>query len=97
MPNRMPPVHPGEILKGELHEIELSANALASALAVPASRITMILRGNRDITADAALRLARFFGTSAQFRLNLQQSYDLKIAERRSGKKITGAVKPRAA
>ena len=70
MPNRMPPVHPGEILRQELEELDMSANTFAKALAVPANRITMILRGTRGISADTALRLARFFGTSPQFWLN---------------------------
>ena len=97
MPNRMPPVHPGEILKEELAELELSANAFAKALAVPTNRVTAILNGDRGISADTALRLAHYFATSPQFWMNLQQSYDLKIAESRSGKTIKAAVKPRAA
>ncbi len=97
MANRMPAVHPGEILRGELKEIGMSASAFARALDVPANRITGILNGQRAITADTALRLARFFGTSARFWLNLQQAYDLKVAERAAGKKIRKAVKPREA
>lgn len=97
MPNRMPPVHPGEILEHELEELALSANAFAKALGVPTNRITAILRGTRGVTADTALRLGRYFGTSPRFWLNLQQSFDLKIAEQRSGKAIEATVKPRAA
>ncbi len=97
MPNTMRPVHPGEILKEEIKELEMSANAFAKALGVPTNRVTAILRGTRGITADTALRLARYFGTSPRFWLNLQQSHDLKVAERRSGKEITAAVKPRSA
>ena len=97
MPNKMPPVHPGEILKDELKELGMSANAFAKALDVPANRISSILRKSRGITTDTALRLARYFGTSPQFWLNLQQSYELKVAERRAGKKIRAAIKPRAA
>ncbi len=97
MLNKMPPVHPGEILKDELKELGMSANAFAKALDVPANRISSILRKSRGITADTALRLARYFGTSPQFWLNLQQSYELKVAERRAGRKIRAAIKPRAA
>ncbi len=97
MPNRMPPVHPGEILRDELTELAMSANALAKALDVPANRITAILNGQRAITADTALRLAQFFGVSAQFWLNLQQSHDLKVAERTAGEKIRRTVRSRRA
>ncbi len=97
MPNRMPPVHPGEILAQELAELGLSANAFARALAVPANRVTAILKGSRRVTADTALRLSCYFGTAPEFWLNLQQSYDLKIAEQQSGKAIRARVRPRQA
>ena len=97
MENLMPPIHPGEILKGELEELGLSANAFANALKVPANRITMILKGQRGISADTALRLSRYFGTSPQFWMNLQQSHDLKIIQEKSGSEIKKSVKPRAA
>ena len=97
MENAMPPVHPGEILKDELIELGLSANAFAKALGVPTNRITMILRGQRGISADTALRLSRYFGTSPQFWMNLQQSYDLKIIQEKIGTEIKKTVKPRAA
>jgi addiction module HigA family antidote len=97
MENRMPPVHPGEILKEELIELGLSANAFAKALGVPTNRITMILKGQRGISADTALRLSRYFGMSPQFWMNLQQSYELKIIEETNGTEIKRAVKPRAA
>ncbi len=97
MENAMPPVHPGEILKDELIELGLSANAFAKALGVPTNRITMILRGQRGISADTALRLSRYFGTSPQFWMNLQQSYDLKIIQKKIGTEIKKTVKPRAA
>ena len=90
----MPPIHPGEILSEELKELSLSANALAKALDVPPDRIAAILRGQRDITADTALRLARFFDTTPQVWLNLQKNYDLRKAEIRAGGKIAAAVKP---
>lgn len=92
-----PPIHPGEILAGELAELGISASALARALDVPANRMTALVSGKRAITADTALRLARYFGTSARFRMNLQQSYDLALAERDLGPAITRAVRPRAA
>ena len=97
MPNKMPPVHPGEILRDELAELALSASALARALGVATNRVTAILNGQRGITADSALRLARYFGTSPEFWMNLQRSYDLKIAKQRAGKDIDRAVRPRAA
>ncbi len=93
--NRMRPVHPGEILGEELQELGLSANALAKALDVPTNRITSILNGQRGVTADTALRLARYFGTTPQFWLNLQQSFELRVAEIESGKNIEERVQPR--
>jgi addiction module HigA family antidote len=89
-------VHPGEVLKEELTDLGMSANAFAKALGVPTNRVTAILRGTRGVTADTALRLARYFGTSPRLWVNLQQSHDLKVAEGRSGKDIAAAVKPRA-
>ena len=93
----MKPVHPGEILKDELIEMKVNANQLARALKVPANRISAILKGQRSITADTALRLARYFGTSPEFWMNLQQGYELRSAERESGKDIRKAISPRAA
>ena len=93
--NRMRPVHPGEILGEELQELGLSANALASALGVPTNRITAILKGQRGITADTALRLSRYFGTTPQLWLNLQKTYELRVAEIESGKDIEDRVQPR--
>ncbi|MHB1427076.1 MAG: HigA family addiction module antitoxin [Rhodocyclaceae bacterium] len=79
--NGMRPIHPGEILREEfLVPLNLSANALAIALGVPAPRINDIARERRGITADTALRLARYFGTSAEFWMGLQADYDLRIA-----------------
>lgn len=96
-PLNLPPVHPGEFLAEEMAELELSANAFARALGVPTNRITEILNGRRAISADTALRLSRYFGTSPKLWLNLQQSYDLAVAERETGKLIARTVKPRAA
>ena len=88
----MVPVHPGRILKRELAARGLSANKLALALRVPSGRITSILNGKRAISPDTALRLARYFGNSAQFWMNLQTRYDLLVAERELGKQIKADV-----
>lgn len=88
------PIHPGEVLKDELRELGMSANALALALHVPANRISQILKGRRNVTADTALRLAQYFGTTPEFWLNLQKSYELRLAERQSGKVIRRKVRP---
>ncbi len=93
--NGMRPIHPGEILKDELDELSLSANALAKALGVPTNRITAILNEQRGITADTALRLAKFFGTSPDFWMSLQSSYDVKKARAAVGQEIEKNVKPR--
>ena len=93
--NRLPPIHPGEILREDfLIPLGISANALARELHVPPNRITAILQEKRSVTADTALRLARFFGTTAQVWLNLQASYDLKIAEDATGQTIGTQVRP---
>jgi len=91
--NAMRPIHPGEVLKEELAEINMSANAFAQALHVPANRITAILSGSRSITADTALRISFFFGTTPEFWLNLQTSYDLKVARESVGKKVKQEVR----
>jgi addiction module HigA family antidote len=93
----MPPIHPGEILRDELLALDLSASRFAKALAVPANRVTGILNGTRAITADTALRLSRYFGTSAEFWMNLQQDYELKRARAEAGAAIERSVHPRAA
>lgn len=86
---RMAPVSPGEILRHEFMEpLGLSANALARKLHVPPNRVTAILNATRSVTADSALRLGRFFGTSAEFWLNLQTRYDLETARRRIGDRL---------
>ena len=81
-------IHPGEHLAEELNELNMSAAELARQLKVPTNRVTEILNGQRSITGDTALRLAHFFGTSAQFWLNLQSLYELRLAERKIGKSI---------
>ena len=81
-------IHPGEHLAEELEALDLSAAELARKMNVPTNRITQILHGTRSITGDTALRLAHFFGTSAQFWLNLQSLYDIRIAEQKAGRSI---------
>ena len=81
-------IHPGEHLAEELEALDLSAAELARKMNVPTNRVTQILNGTRAVTGDTALRLAHFFGTSAQFWLNLQSLYDLRIAEQKAGKAI---------
>lgn len=89
----MRPIHPGEILREDyLAEMGMSANALAKALNVPAPRINDIVRERRGVSADTALRLARYFGSTPQFWLNLQAAYDLRVAEIAAGKKIVREV-----
>ena len=93
--NGMRPVHPGEILKEDfLKPAGLSVNALAKALHVPAPRINDIVLERRGITADTAMRLARYFGGDAQSWLNLQMLYDLRVAERKSACQIEREVVP---
>ncbi len=93
--NKMRPIHPGEILREEyLALLNMSAHALAMELRVPAPRVNEIVRERRAVTPDTALRLARYFGTTAQFWINLQSSYDLKQAEIESGGKIEQEVRP---
>lgn len=94
----LPPIHPGEILREEfLAPLKMSAHELALALRVPATRINDIVNGKRGITADTALRLSRYFGTTARFWLNLQTSYELALAEDRLGQAVTREVLPRDA
>ena len=93
--NGMRPVHPGELLADELKELNVSANAFAKALGVPTNRITAILNKQRGVTANTALRLSRYFGTTPHFWLNLQKTYELRRAEKTSGKRIMEHVQPR--
>lgn len=81
-------IHPGEHLAEELTALDMSAAELARKLAVPTNRVTEILKGQRAITGDTALRLGHFFGTSAEFWLNLQSLYELRLAQEKAGKKI---------
>ena len=89
-------IHPGEHLSEALEAIGVSAAALARAIHVPANRVTGILHGRRAITADTALRLAKYFDTSATFWMNLQQTYELRRAESEMGKTIKSIASGRA-
>ncbi len=90
---RRAPIHPGEILLDEfLNEFGVTSYALAKAIGVPTNRVTGIVNGERSITADTALRLARFFGNSPKFWMNLQTHYDLEVAERRVGRQVLRIV-----
>jgi antitoxin HigA-1 len=96
-PNRVT-AHPGEVLNQEfLEPLGMSVNALAIALRVPATRIGAIVKGERSVTADTALRLARFYGTSPEFWMNLQAMYDLTKTRMKSGEAIARDVRPHAA
>jgi addiction module HigA family antidote len=88
------PIHPGEILGDELRELSISAAELARLIHVPANRVSQIIAGKRDITADTALRLGRWFGTGPQLWLNLQQAYDLDCARLEMGATLK-AIEPR--
>lgn len=83
-----PPIHPGEILADELAELDVTPTELARQLAVPANRVTQIMKGQRAVTGDTALRLGHWFGMNPQFWLNLQSAYDIRLAEHRSGEEI---------
>lgn len=94
---KLPPIHPGELLRDELAEIGVSLNELGRALRVPMNRISAIANGKRAITVDTAMRLARYFGTSPQYWLNLQIAYDLEVAGEKIQPRIDKEVLPRAA
>jgi addiction module HigA family antidote len=90
----MSPIHPGETLREDfLKPLGLTANRLAMELIVPATRVNDIVRCKRAITADTALRLARYFGTTPQFWMNLQANYELEVAEDRRGREIAGRIR----
>jgi addiction module HigA family antidote len=82
------PIHPGEVLAEELRALNVTASELARQLKVPANRITGIINGTRSVSADTALRLGHWFGMSAEFWLNLQKSYELRLAQRETGNEI---------
>jgi addiction module HigA family antidote len=92
------PAHPGEVLREDfLKPLGLSQYALAKAIDVPQIRVSEVVNGKRAITPDTALRLARYFGTSAEFWMGMQATYDLEMARDQVGKKINARVHPRAA
>jgi addiction module HigA family antidote len=94
----MSPVHPGETLQDDfLRPLGLSANRLAIELLVPVTRVNDIVRGKRAISADTALRLARYFGTTPQFWMNLQANYELELAQDEGGDEIVGRIRPHRA
>ncbi len=94
---RLPPIHPGAILREDLRDMSISLNELARNLRVPMNRISAIVNGKRSITADTAMRLARYFRTSAQYWMNLQAAYDLQVAEQELAARIEREVLPRPA
>jgi addiction module HigA family antidote len=95
---RLPPVHPGDVLREDLlRPLGISINGLARDLRVPVTRISEIVNGRRSITADTALRLARYLGTTPEFWMNLQASFDLDVAQRASADRIARDVHPRRA
>ena len=94
--NKLAPIHPGEILTEEfLTPFGITRNKLAIDLGIPASRVDQIAKGRRGITADTALRLGRYFGTTPQFWMNLQSRYDLDVASDAAQKEIERSVQPR--
>ncbi|MBF0283490.1 MAG: HigA family addiction module antidote protein [Magnetococcales bacterium] len=93
-----PPIHPGEVLQKDfLTPLGLRKSALAKALGIPQARISEIIHGKRAITPDTALRLSRYFATSAEFLLGMQSTHDLELARDRHGPEIMAKVSPRAA
>ena len=94
---RLPPIHPGDVLAEDLNDLGISLNELARALRVPMNRISAIVNAKRSISADTAMRLARYFGTSPEYWMNLQAAYDLAVAQRARGERIEREVLPRRA
>jgi antitoxin HigA-1 len=93
----LPPIHPGEILREEfLKPFGMSMNKLAEELHVPTNRITQIVDGRRSITGETALRLARYFGTSAEFWLGMQRDYDLQVARDEFAAEVRRQIRPRS-
>ena len=97
MTKLLPPIHPGETIREDvLKPLDMSVNQLAKALKVDTARLNEIIRGRRGITADTALRLSRYLGTSAEFWIGLQADYDLRVARQAKLKKIEREVKPKS-
>jgi addiction module HigA family antidote len=97
MPKKLPPVHPGEILAEELREIGITKNQFSKAIRVPSNRISAIINGKRSITAETALRLGRYFGTSSEMWIDLQSHYDLEVARDAFEADIMKEIQPHAA
>lgn len=95
--DKLPPIHPGEILKETLDDLEISMNRLAKEIRVPANRISSIIAGHRAITGETALRLARYFATTPEYWLNLQARYDLETARDQWEDRVKSEVRPRHA
>ena len=95
--DRLPPVHPGEILQETLGDLGMSMNRLSQEIHVPANRISSIIAGQRAITGETALRLARYFGTTPEYWLNLQARYDLETARDQWESRVKSEVRPRDA
>lgn len=89
----IPAIHPGEHLAEELRELNMSSAEFARKIRVPTNRVTQIIKGQRSVSGDTALRLAHFFGTSPQFWLNLQGLYEIRLAERKIGRAIRALPK----
>ena len=92
-----PPIHPGEILAEELTELKMSAAELGREIHVPTNRITQIIAGKRAVTADTAIRLGHWLGTGPELWINLQKSYELRLAEQEMGDEIRRTIVPRMA
>jgi addiction module HigA family antidote len=97
MPKKVPSIHAGEHLREFMDDFDLTANQLAKALHVPANRITAIVNGTRGITGETALRLGRYFGTSAEMWVNMQAHYDLEVARDKFEAALVKEIQPRAA
>ena len=95
--DKLPPIHPGEILKETLDDLGITMNQLAQHVRVPANRISSIVAGRRSITGETALRLARYFGTSPEYWLNMQARYDLESARDKYAERVRSEVRPRTA
>ena len=97
MPRKLAPVHPGELLKETLADLGLSMNRVAEEIGVPANRIGAIVAGTRSITGESALRLARYFGTTPEYWMNVQARYDIEVARDKWEADISKHVRPRTA
>src|SRR5436305_1982807 len=95
--DKLPPVHPGEILKETLEDLGISMNRLSQDIHVPANRISSIIAGQRSVTAETALRLARYFGTTPEYWLSMQTRYDLETARDKWTERVQAEIQPRHA